>query len=396
MSINIKPSKRLQSLGGYAFYEVDKMVSALKDQGINPIDFGVGDPKDEAPKFVRNALKKAVDKYSTSGYPNYDGSENFKSAASKWMKKRFGVECNPKTEICSSIGSKEAIFNFSEAILDPGDIAIIPSPNYPPMKTGTIFAQGKPYFVPLNEENNFLLNFENIPSSIAKQAKVLWINYPNSPTGVCAPNKYYKKLIKWAEKYNIIIAADEGCYIDIYFDSKPHSILETGREGVIAFYSMSKRNNMTGYRVGFVVGDEKLITLFKKLKTNIDSGTPDFIQDAAIAALEDESHAKYMRDLYSKKRDIILKALSFVGLKTQNTSATFYLWQKVPNGMTSLEFTKELLKKDIAIVTTPGSWISDQCEDGLNPGEGYVRLALVPTLKQCRIAAERLTKYLKL
>lgn len=394
--MDIKPSKRLKSLGGYAFDQVDKMVVALNDQGVRPIDFGVGDPKDEAPEFVREALKKAVDKYASSGYPSYIGSENFRRAAAQWIKKRFGVEFNHQTEICSTIGSKEAIFNFPEAILDPGDIVIIPSPNYPPMKTGTLFAEGKPYFVPLTEENNFLLDFEAIPKGIAKKAKVLWINYPNSPTGACAPKKYYKKLMRWARQYNVIIAADEGCYIDIYFDDKPHSILETGRDGIIAFYSMSKRNNMTGYRVGFVVGDEKLVTLFKKLKTNIDSGTPTFIQDAAIAALKNESHIKYMRNLYRKKRDIILKALSSVGLKTRKSSATFYLWQKVPAGMTSLDFTKMLLKKDIAIVTTPGSWISDQCENGSNPGEGYVRFALVPTIEECRFAAEKLKKYLKL
>ena len=393
--MEIPISKRLQSLGGYAFDEVDKIVEALKKQGVSPIDFGVGDPLDETPPFVREALKKAADKYAGAGYPSYIGSSVFRNACAAWFKKRFGVRLDSETDICSSIGSKEAIFNFPEAFIDPGDVVIIPSPGYPPFKTGTIFAEGVPYYVPLLEENNFLVDFAAIPETIARKAKIIWINYPNSPTGACAPLEYYSKLIAWAKKFGIIVAADEGCYIDLYFDEKPPSILEAGKEGVVAFYSLSKRNNMTGYRVGFVVGDEKIISAFKKLKTNIDSGTPNFVQEAAIAALEDENHVALMREQYKIKHDIMQEAFARAGLPTRGSQATFYIWQKAPEGMDSVAFAKRLLEHDLAIVATPGSWISEPCEGGMNPGENYVRFALVPSVELCREAAGRIAKNLK-
>ncbi len=354
MSITIEYSKRINSLGGYAFAEVGRIVEDLKARGITPIDFGVGDPLDPTPELVRETVKNAVDRHATSGYPSYIGSKTYREAAAAWMKRRFGVELDPEKEIASTIGSKEAVFHFPEAFLNPGDVAIIPSPGYPPMKTGTLFAEGTPYFVPLLESNGFMLDVEAIPDDIAEKAKILWINYPNSPTGATATREYYKRLIDWAHERNILIAADEGCYIDIYFDEKPMSILEVEREGVLTFYSMSKRNNMTGYRIGFVAGDERIVTAFKKLKTNIDSGTPDFIQDAAIAALEDESHAESMRLLYREKRDILVEALQSVGLEVNVPPATFYIWLKTPNGLSSLEFAKKLLADELALVVTPG------------------------------------------
>ena len=326
MSITIEYSKRINSLGGYAFAEVGRIVEDLKARGITPIDFGVGDPLDPTPELVRETVKNAVDRHATSGYPSYIGSKNYREAAAAWMNRRFGVELDPEKEIASTIGSKEAVFHFPEAFLNPGDVAIIPSPGYPPMKTGTLFAEGTPYFVPLLESNGFMLDVEAIPDDVAEKAKILWINYPNSPTGATATREYYKRLVAWSHERNILIAADEGCYIDIYFGEKPMSILEVEREGVLTFYSMSKRNNMTGYRIGFVAGDERIVTAFKKLKTNIDSGTPDFIQDAAIAALENETHAESMRLLYREKRDILVEALQSAGLEVSVPPATFYIW----------------------------------------------------------------------
>ena len=353
----------------------------------------MGDPLDPTPDFIRQAIASGADLHSTSGYPSYIGSDKFRKTIADWMNKRFGVNLDPATEVSSTLGSKEAIFNFPEAIINPGDIVIIPSPGYPPMKTGTIFAEGIPYYVPLLEENDFLVDFEGIPSDIADKAKIIWINYPNSPTGVTADKDYYEKLIAWTHKNNIIIAADEGCYIDIYFEEKPMSILEVAKEGIITFYSLSKRNNMTGYRVGWVAGDERIVDLFKKLKTNIDSGTPNFVQEAAIAALNDENHAQEMRDLYRNKRDILIDALMSVGLDVNIPEATFYLWQKAPDGMDSMEFAKRFLTDNIAVVVTPGSWISYECKGGLNPGTNYVRFALVPTLEEVRIAAERIRQH---
>jgi len=391
--MDITASDKLNKLGNYAFDEVNKIVAKLKEEGVTPIDFGVGDPSSPAPEFVRNAVKEALDTYASSGYPSYIGQLKYRQTISKWMNERFGITMDPNTEICSTVGSKEAVFNFPQAFINNDDIVILPNPGYPPMKNGTIFAGGIPYFVSLKEENNFLLDYKKIPEDIAKKAKIIWINYPNSPTGVCATHEYYEGLIEWAQKYNIIIAADEGCYIDIYFDKKPISILELTKTGIITFYSMSKRNNMTGYRVGWVAGDKDIIEKFKKLKTNIDSGTPDFVQAGAIAALLDEDHAKVMRKEYEEKRNIMLEAFKTAGWQTPKSEATFYLWLKTPQGLNSLEFAKELLSKELAVVVTPGAWISDIDSDGFNPGDNYVRFALVPPLDQVKIAAERIKKF---
>lgn len=420
--MNIQISNRLKSLPAYAFKEINDKVDALRAAGIKAIDFGVGDPSEPTPDFVINGLEAAGHKHAKTGYPSYIGSKEFRQAAAGYMKRRFGVSLNIETEISSNIGSKEAIFNFPEGFINPGDVVIIPSPGYPPMKTGTIFAEGVPYFVPLLEKNNFLIDYEAIPSDICEHAKIIWINYPNSPTGAVADRGYYEGLIKWARKNNIIIAADEGCYIDIYFDSasgrageKPMSILEVEREGIITFYSLSKRNNMTGYRVGFVAGDNAIIDIFKKLKTNIDSGTPSVMQEAGILALNDDKHSEKMRKLYGEKREILFKALEAIGLEVMKSAATFYVWQKIPreffkytmgNGAndnmfdSGLEFAKKLLDPKIAIVVTPGSLISDECDATsphsrkINPGEGYVRFALMPTVEEIEETEKRMKRLL--
>jgi LL-diaminopimelate aminotransferase len=391
--MEIVESENLNKIGGYAFDEVNKLVAKLKEEGINPIDFGVGDPTAETPEFIRNKVKEAIDIYTTSGYPSYIGEIEYRKQIVKWMNKRFGINLDEDKEICSTVGSKEAVFHFPQAFINKDDIVILPNPGYPPMKTGTIFAGGIPYFVSLREENNFLLDYKSIPEDISNKAKIIWINYPNSPTGACATREYYEGLIAWAHKNNIIIAADEGCYIDTYFDKKPISILELDKEGIVTFYSLSKRNNMTGYRIGWVAGDEKIIEKFKKLKTNIDSGTPDFIQAGAIIALQDESHAEQMRNEYKEKRNIMLEAFKEIGLPNCKSEATFYLWQKAPRGMNSVEFAKELLSKELAIVVTPGAWISDIDKDGFNPGDKYVRFALVPPLENVKITAEKIKKF---
>lgn len=386
--MNITPSKLLTSLPPYVFVEIDKKVAALRAQGVDVIDFGVGDPTEPTPDFITSRLSAFAKKHATSGYPSFTGSKEFRSAATAYMKRRFQVSINLDREICASSGSKEAIFKFPKCIIDPGDIVICPSPGFPLMKTGTLFAGGIPYFVPLLEKNDFLIDYKAIPEKIAIRAKIIWLNYPNSPTGAVASRKYYKGLIEWAHKYNIVIAADEGCYIDIYYDEPPPSILEVGREGIIAFYSLSKRNNMTGYRVGFVCGDERLISIFQCLKTNIDSGVPHIVQEAAILALQDDSHVETLRSIYRSKRDILLAGLKAVGFPIRHISATFYVWQKISGD--DVAFTNYLLDARIAIAVTPGSLISDECHGGINPGEGYVRFALMPPALRIEEAVQRL------
>lgn len=403
--MQINPSKRLQSLAAYAFKEINDKVDALKElakagRAKQPIDFGVGDPSEPTPDFVINGLLTAGRKHATSGYPSYVGMPEFGQACGNYMQRRFGVTLDPQTEISSNIGSKEAVFNFPEAFIEPGDVVICPSPGYPPMKTGTIFAEGVPYYVPLLEKNGFLLDYKAIAQDVVSRAKIIWINYPNSPTGAVADNSYYEGLIKWARENNLIIAADEGCYIDVYMGKQaPISILQAAKElklgydGIITFYSLSKRNNMTGYRVGFVAGDKAVVDIFKRLKTNVDSGTPNIMQEAAILALDDDEHVAKMRHLYEEKANVLIDALRCIGLDAKKPAATFYIWQKVPSGITDTQFAKKLLDPEIAIVVTPGSLISDECEyngEKINPGEGYVRFALMPTLEEVKEAMERL------
>ena len=385
------PSKRVQSIGTYAFAEVDNQVAKLKAQGITPVDFGVGDPARPTPDLVIEALYAAAKKRSTAGYPSYAGAPEFRAEVARWNKDRFGVELDPETEINSSIGSKEAVFNFHEAVINPGDVVIIPTPGYPPYTRGTMFAEGMPYHVPILEENDFLVDLDAIPADVCNKAKLMWINYPNSPTGKVAPSEFFKRVIEFGRKHNIVIASDEA-YTEIYYGEKPHSILEYAREGVIVFQSLSKRSAMTCYRVGWVAGDEKIISAFRKVKTNLDSGTATFIQDAAAAALRDEKHVDEMREEYRTKRDILVGAFKSLGLPDCTPESTIYIWQKVPEGMTSVEFATALLADDIAAVTTPGAWISDKTADGLNPGEGYVRFALVPTVEETRAVAEKIAK----
>ena len=264
------------------------------------------------------------------------------------------------------------------------------NPGYPPYERGTLFAEGKSYFAPLLKENNFIIDFSRIPKDIVKKAKILWINYPNNPTGAVATDEFFKEAVDFCQDNNIILASDE-CYTEIYFGKKPKSILEFAKEGAISFQSFSKRSAMTCYRLGWVAGDENIISGFKKLKTNIDSGTATFIQDAGIAALNDEKHVQMMIKDYKEKRDIMVEALTSAGLDDCTPDATLYIWQKVPDKKDSVGFAKKLLAKNIAVVVTPGKWISKEV-NGTNPGENYVRFALVPTLDECRLAAERISK----
>jgi LL-diaminopimelate aminotransferase len=390
--MDIVASRRVRSIGGYAFAEVDREVEKLRERGIEPVDFGVGDPTDPTPEVIRRACRRAVDEHARSGYPSYVGSKPFREAVAGWMKRRFGVDLDPAREIASTIGSKEGVFHFHEGFVDPGDVVICPNPGYPPYYRGTLFAEGVPYPIPMRAEDSFLPDLEKVPEDVARRAKILWINYPNSPTGRVAPADYLGRAVSWARRRGIILCSDEA-YSEIYFTpDPPRSALEFGKEGVIVFQSLSKRSAMTGYRVGFVAGDARIVDVFKKVKTNVDSGTPNFVQDAAIAALADEAHVAAMREEYRRRRDVLCEGLARAGLDPCVPEGTIYVWQRLPRGVSSVEFARRLLAPDAAIVCTPGAWISQVGPDGTNPGEGYVRFALVPSLEATRAAAEKLAR----
>jgi len=383
-------SDRVNAIGSYAFADVDNIVAELKKEGIEPIDFGVGDPTLPTPKIIRDACKKGIEKRKSSGYPSYIGEPQFREKVAWWSKKRFGIDLDPETEIMSTIGAKEGIFNFPETIINPGDYALAPNPGYPAWSRGTHFAEGKTYFLNLLPAHDFLPDLDSIPQDILQKAKLLWINYPNNPTTAFPTRSFYEEVLAFGERHNIIIASDES-YTENYYDDPPISILQLKKEGVVVFQSLSKRSNMTCYRVGWICGDHRIIDAYKKVKPNIDSGTATFIQDAAIAALNDEQHVKELREDYRQKRDIIVDAFTSIGLASCKPKGTIYIWQKVPEGYTSLMIAKKLLQKEVAVVTTPGNWLSQEFQ-GVNPGEGYIRLALVPSLEEVKEAAQRIKK----
>jgi LL-diaminopimelate aminotransferase len=390
--MEIRIARRLESLGGYAFAEVDAQVEKLRAEGIEPIDFGVGDPTDPTPELVRSACKEAIDAHATSGYPSYVGMRSYRQAVADWTGRRFGVGLDPDTEVTSSIGSKEAIFHAAEALIDPGDVVLCPSPGYPPYARGTLFAEGEVVRYAMRAESRFLPDLDAIDPAVAARARVLWINYPNSPTGRVASLPELQRIVDWARARGIVVCSDEP-YSEIYFtETPPPSALACGTDGVLVFQSLSKRSSMTGYRVGWVAGDARLITAFKRLKTNIDSGTPSFIQQAAIAALADEEHVEAARAIYRERRDVLCDGLEAAGLERCAPEGTFYVWQKLPDGIDSVAFAKKLLAPEVAVVCTPGAWISSPMPDGSNPGDGYVRFALVAPLDKTREAAERIAK----
>ena len=379
---------RVNAIGSYAFADVDNIVAELKKEGIEPIDFGVGDPTLPTPIGIRDACKTGTEKRKSSGYPSYIGEPEFREKVAWWSKKRFGINLNPEKEIMSTIGAKEAIFNFPETFINPGDYTLAPNPGYPAWSRGTHFAEGRTHFLNLLPENNFLPDLDSVPTEVLERAKLLWVNYPNNPTTAFPTRAFYEEVLMFGEKHNIIIASDES-YTENYYDEPPLSILQLKKEGIVVFQSLSKRSNMTCYRVGWMCGDKRIIDAFKKVKPNIDSGTATFIQDAAIAALDDERHVAELREDYRKKRDIIVEAFTSIGLPKCEPIGTIYIWQKVPKGYTSVDMAKKLLDRDVAVVTTPGSWLSREFQ-GVNPGEGYIRLALVPSLEKVKEAAKRI------
>ncbi len=387
--MTVRASQRISALGTYAFAEVDRLVSDLRAQGVAVIDFGVGDPRAPTPRLIREEAKVAVDRHASSGYPSYVGAPRFRRAAADWVQRRFGVEVDPALHVTSSVGSKEAVFHAPLAFVDAGDVVISPDPGYPPYARGTRFAGGENFHYPLRPQNGYLPDLGAIPDDVAARAKMLWLCYPNSPTGAVAPLSFYEEAAAFCRERGILLCSDEA-YSEIYFGPEPPpSALEAGLDNVLAFFSMSKRSAMTGWRCGYVVGDADAVALYRKLKTNIDSGTPDFVQDAAIAALGDEHHVVAMREEYRARRDLICDAFVAAGLADCRSAATLYVWQRAPQGMSAEDFAKRLLEPSVALVTTPGTWIS--AAHGVDdPGEGHVRLALVPTTEDCEEAARRI------
>lgn len=383
--MEINYSDKLKKLPPYLFVEIDRKKKAAIERGVDIIALGVGDPDQPTPEHIVRAGQDALAKASNHQYPFGSGLKVFREAVAGWYKSRFSVNINPDTEICSLIGSKEGIGHFHLGFINPGDVVLIPEPGYPVYNTGTIFSDGQPYFMPLTEENGFLPDLSKIPVSVAKRAKIMFINYPNNPTAASAPVSFYKKVIEFAKKYNIIVAHD-AAYSEIYYENKPISFLEIdGAKDVgVEFHSLSKTYNMTGWRLGWVCGNEKVVKGLSTVKDNYDSGVFQAIQEAGVAALNGpQDCVEKMRALYKERRDVLVEGLQKLGWKVNKPQATFYVWAHVPENFSSAQTVSRLLD-ETGIVCTPGN--------GLGPsGEGYVRFALTVPVPRINEALKRMS-----
>lgn len=380
-------SRRLQELPPYLFVEIDKAKRAARQEGRDIIDFGVGDPDQPTPQFIIESLYKASNDPANHRYALDQGMPSFRLAISDWYSKRFSVNIDPESEVLPLIGSKEGLAHFPLAFLNSGDYALVPDPCYPPYKGGTIFAGGKVFLMPLLEKNNFLPDIKKIPEAKLKKARIIYLNYPNNPTGATCEKDFYSNLIEFARQHNLIVISDLA-YSEMSYDGyRPPSILEVdgAKDVAVEFHSLSKTFNMTGWRVGWACGNKSLVAGLAKVKSNVDSGIFSVIQVAATVALQaDDSHIRKMCGIYQARRDLLVDGLNSSGWRIKKPKATFYIWAKIPRGRKSIEFAGEVLRK-ADIIVTPGVGFGKY-------GEGYIRFALTVGEDRIREAIERLKK----
>ncbi|MDR1871674.1 MAG: LL-diaminopimelate aminotransferase [Deltaproteobacteria bacterium] len=383
----IEFSERLKALPPYLFKELDRLRDEVKAKGVDVIDLGVGDPDRPTPGLVIEALKKAAEDPKNHQYPVYSGMNSFLEVVAAWYKRRYGVVLDPKTEVCSLIGSKEGIAQFPLAFVNPGDLVLVPEPAYPVYRSGTIFAGGTPHYLPLLEKNKFLPDYKAVPTEVLKKAKIIWVNYPNNPTGATASLDFYKDLVAFAQANDLIVASD-AAYSEMTWSAKPHpSVLEVSgaKDVAIEFHSLSKTFNMTGWRIGWAAGSANLVKGLGLIKSNVDSGVFQAVQLAAMAALEGPPDSvQAMGKLYRERREVLAQGLAAAGIEVFPTEYTFYVWVKAPKGLKSADFASRVLN-EAGVVITPGN--------GFGPsGEGYARIALVQEVPRIKEAAERLAK----
>ena len=385
--ITIEKADRLKQLPPYLFAELDRKKAEAKARGVDVIDLGVGDPDQPTPQNIIDKLSEAAQEPRHHRYPSYSGMNYFREAVSRWYRKRCNVTVDPVKEVVSLIGSKEGIAHIPLAFINPGDVALVPSPAYPVYKIATLFAGGIPYEMPLLKENRFLPDLNVIPAEILAKAKMMFLNYPNNPTAAIATMDFFEEVVAFAKRHNIMICHDFA-YSEMAYDGyKPPSFLETpGAMDVgMEFHSLSKTYNMTGWRIGWAAGNSQIIGGLGQIKSNIDSGAFEAIQVAGVEAMEDdETWLENMQQLYAERRDVVMAGLKKIGLKASIPKATFYVWVENPKGYTSAEVVAHLLDKT-GIVTTPGNGFGD-------PGEGYFRIALTVSKERLQEAVDRMEK----
>ncbi len=378
-------AERIQTLPPYLFAAIDEMKQRAMARGIDIINLGIGDPDVPTPGPILQRMQEAVTDPQHHQYPSSTGMLSFRSAVADWYKRRFNVALDPQSEVVTLIGSKEGIGHVPMAFINPGDVVLVPSPGYPVYPVAAGFAGGTAYTMPLLKRNGFLPDLNAIPPDVAQKAKLMFLNSPNNPTSVIADTAFFTRVIAFAKAHHVIVCHD-AAYSEIFYDgNRPSSFLEA--EGAmdvgIEFHSLSKTFNMTGWRLGFAVGRAEVIAGLSQIKSNLDSGQFQAIQEAGITALEsDDRLTARLRAIYQERRDVLVAGLRNLGLQFETPSATFYVWIEVPQGYTSASFTAHLLEK-AGIVTTPGNGFGA-------PGEGYVRMTITTTKERLAEAVDRL------
>jgi len=375
----VQLSPVLADLAQYPFARLDDWKAEAAARGIELIDFGMGDPREVTPLFIREALVESVE--AVSSYPRATGLPELREAISGWIDRRFGVEVDAATEIVPTLGSKEAIFSFAQVALGEKRLIAIPEPAYPVYERGALFAGGAVASVPLRERQGWLPDLDAFDAW--DEIAVFWVCYPNNPTGAVAPLAFYEELADRAREHGFLLCSDEA-YSELWFDEAPVSALQVAdRTNVVVFNTLSKRSSMTGYRSGFVCASAEIVAALRSFRPTVGTAPQEFVQRASIAAWSDEAHVEEVRALYARKRDTLLPALEQKGLRLAGSAATFYLWLDV--GEASEPFARRLLEH--GIVCAPGSFFGPA-------GDGYVRFALVPTQGECERAAEILRREL--
>lgn len=378
-------AQRIEKLPPYLFAELDRQKHEARKKGMDLIDLGVGDPDLPTPPHIVKALEEAAHDPVNHRYPSYEGLFEFRRAASEWFERRFRVKLDSEREVLSLIGSKEGIGHIPLAFVNPGDGVLVPDPGYPVYQAGTVFAGGEPYSIPLLERNDYLPDLSSIPNDVLRKTRLLFLNYPNNPTAAVAPKEFLALAVDFARKHGLILCHD-AAYSEIAFDGyNPSSIMEVegAREVAVEFHSLSKTFNMTGWRIGFAVGNPEVLAGLGAVKTNLDSGVFQAIQYAGIAALKGPQDCiARMRLIYQKRRDTLVEGLQALGWKVKKPMASFYVWIPVPNGYNSTELVTTLLSK-AGIVTTPGIGFGKH-------GEGYIRVALTVDIERIQEAVERI------
>jgi succinyldiaminopimelate transaminase len=382
----VRLSPVLEATGTYPFVRLEQAKRRLAAEGVELIDFGKGDPREETDPLIRRALVESIEPFSS--YPLAEGLPELRRAVAGWCRRRFGVELDPEAEVIPTYGSKEAIFHLAQVVLDPdADKRTVATtePGYPVYDRGALFAGGEVEPLPLLEENGFLPDLEAVADELWERTAILWINYPNNPTGATAPLDFLERAAALAHEHDFLLAADEA-YTELWFGSPPHSALEVSdRANVAVFQTLSKRSSMTGYRSGFVAAPRELIEALRQYRPSVGTAPQEFVQRASIAAWEDEAHVERTRDVYRRKRDLLLPVLARKGIRVAGSEATMYLWLETPAGETSERLAERLL--EAGLIVSPGSFFGPS-------GHGYWRLALVPTEQECARAAEILERTL--